>query len=147
VSAQNLQIRDLQPDDYDSLVELWDSVGLPIKSKGRDSREDIERQIDLSCTIYRVAVMDDRLVGAVLGSHDGRKGWINRLAVHPEFTRKGIAKALVDEVERRLSDLGIGIVAALVEDRNTLSLEVFQKLGYEDFPGIHYVTKREHSDI
>ena len=147
VNDSDFHIRDIQADDYDALIALWKATGLPFKPKGRDSREDIERQIGLSCTIYRVAVLDRRIVGAILGSHDGRKGWINRLAVLPEYTRQGVAKALVADVERRLSELGIGIIAALIEDWNALSLDVFKRLDYEDFPGIHYVTKRKHPDI
>ena len=41
---------------------------------------------------------DQRVGRVVIGSHDGRKGWINRLAVSPGYRRHGIGAALVDAV-------------------------------------------------
>jgi len=76
--------------------------------------------------------MEIRLInGSVFGTHDGRKGWINRVAVAPEFQRQNIAKKLIAEVEDRFSELGIDIISCLVEDWNTKSLKVFEKLGYK----------------
>ena len=46
------------------------------------------------------------IVGVVLGTYDGRRGWILRLAVHPDQRRQGFATRLVQEVERRLAALG-----------------------------------------
>ena len=40
-----------------------------------------------------VAEAGGELVGVVLGTHDGRKGWINRLAVAPAYQRRGHRRA------------------------------------------------------
>ena len=48
------------------------------------------------------AFADGKLVGIVVATHDGRKGWINRLAVHPDYRRRGIAKKLIEEAEEYL---------------------------------------------
>ena len=42
---------------------------------------------------------------------------------------------------------GIGIFAALVEDWNTPSLELFKKVNYIKFEGVTYYTKRMKKDI
>jgi ribosomal protein S18 acetylase RimI-like enzyme len=78
----------------------------------------------------------------VLGTHDGRKGWINRLAVAPAYQRRGIAGLLIGELETRLEALGLEIVAALVESDNHVSLEFFRAVGYLHDPEIEYVSKR-----
>ena len=39
------------------------------------------------------------IIRAVLETHDGRKGWINRLTVDTEFRRQNIARRLVRELE------------------------------------------------
>jgi len=87
------------------------------------------------------------LIGSIFGTHDGRKGWINRLAVDPAHQRQGIAARLVREVEDRLYERGIGIIACLVEDWNSISLQVFEKLGYTRHQDIIYFTKRKYPDI
>src|SRR5579863_2808887 len=48
--------------------------------------------------------VDDRgqIAGAVLGAYDGRRGWVNRLAVRPDVRGQGIAKKLMAELEERL---------------------------------------------
>lgn len=81
-------------------------------------------------------------MGAVLGTHDGRKGWINRLVVAPSHRRRGIAKALVHAVEERLAELGIDVVACLIEDWNQDSMEFFSAIGYVYDKEVLYYSKR-----
>jgi len=84
------------------------------------------------------------LIGVVLVTHDGRKGWINRLAVLPAHRRHGYAARLVAGAERILHEQGITVIAVLIETGNDTSLSLFQKLGYAELPGgIHYVSKRD----
>lgn len=140
-------IRDFRDDDYDNLLALWNSAGLPYKLEGRDSRAEIERQAREPTAIYLVAEADGEIVGAVLGTHDGRKGWVNRLAVSPSHRRRALASQLLAEAERRLAALGIGIFACLVEDWNADSKVFFEKSGYKAFDGMTYFTKRLGPDV
>ncbi len=143
----NWAIRDLQESDYAALVNLWQRAGLPFKPAGRDTPTAIADQLAQSTSIYLGAVQDETLVGAVLGTHDGRKGWINRLAVHPDHQGRGIGRALVEHAEGRLQEQGIEIVAALIEAWNETSFEVFRALGYVRHADIHYLSKRAHPDV
>ena len=133
-------------EDYDALMTLWDDAQLPYRPKGRDRRDKIEHQLKQGNTVFLVAEIDGRLVGSILGTNDGRKGWINRLAVTPEFRRQDIAGRLVAEVESKLSQLGIEIVACLIEEQNTTSMQVFERLGYEKATDIVYLSKRKNVD-
>jgi len=140
-----VKIRDFRPADYEAVIALWRSVKLPLKPEGRDSRENIERQVGQPSAIFLVAETGaGRLVGTVLATHDGRKGWINRLAVAPAMQRAGLGRRLVREAEARLEALGLGIIAALVEDDNRVSMAVFERLGYVKHPEILYFAKRKH---
>ena len=140
-------IREFSIKDYDSLITLWNDAQLPFKPKGRDKRDKIEYELKQGRDIFLVAEINGKLVGSVFGTHDGRKGWINRLAVSPEFQRQNIAKKLIAEVEDRFSELGIDIVACLIEDWNTKSLQVFEKLGYKNHSDIVYFSKRKNSNV
>jgi len=140
-------IREFSIKDYDALMTLWNDAQLPFKPKGRDKRDKIEYELEHRKDIFLVAEINGKLVGSVFGTHDRRKGWINRLAVAPEFQRQDIAKKLIAEVEDRFSELGIDIIACLVEDWNTKSLQVFEKLGYKKHSDIVYFSKRKNSNV
>ena len=140
-------IREFSIKDYDALITLWNDAQLTFKPKGRDRRDKIEYELKQGRNIFLVAEINGKLVGSVFGTHDGRKGWINRLAVSPEFQRQDIAKKLIAKVEDRFSELGIDIIACLVEDWNTKSLQVFEKLGYKKHSDIVYFSKRKDSNV
>jgi ribosomal protein S18 acetylase RimI-like enzyme len=142
-----IAIRELREEDYAALVALWREVGLPYRPQGRDGREAIARQLAEDTAVYLAAEVAGTVVGAVLGSHDGRKGWINRLAVLPDYSRRNVGAMLVAEVERHLAARGIGIFACLVEDWNEGSKAFFEKVGYKLFRGVSYFTKRKYDNV
>jgi hypothetical protein len=84
-NLRNLRIRKLRVADYDVLIKIWKKAKLSYRPYGRDSLVNIKQQIKQSYSIYLVAELDGKMIGAVLGTHDGRKGWINRLAVLPRY--------------------------------------------------------------
>jgi GNAT superfamily N-acetyltransferase len=80
-----------------------------------------------------------------LCSDDGRKGWINRLAVLPEYTGKGIATALINQSEKALGRRGMHIFCIHIEGDNADSMRLFENAGYHRELDIFYYTKRERS--
>ena len=142
-----VQIREYRIEDYDNLINLWKEAYLVHRPKGRDRQDKIENELRQNTSIFLVAELNGELIGSVFGSHDGRKGWINRLAVDPDFRKKDIAKKLVYEVENKLDELGIDIVACMIEGWNKESMKVFEKLGYEKYPDVAYYTKRKNWDV
>ena len=133
--------------DYDELLALWRRAGLhSLKPQGRDSREAFARQLASGAQTV-LGLKKGDLIGAVVVTHDSRKGWINRLVVDPDHRREGHAARLITAAERMLRAEGISVIAALVEDGNGASLALFQKMGYVDAgESIHYLSKRESGD-
>ena len=93
--------------------------------------------------LFLGAFLKGRLVGAVIASDDGRRGWINRLAVLPEARGEGVAKALVKAAESALRKRGRGLFCIHVESDNATSIKLFEELGYARENEILYFTKRE----
>ena len=142
------RIRTLGVEDYDRLLHLWQQAGLhSLRPQGRDSREAIAHQLESGVQTILGLEVNGRLVGAVTATHDSRKGWINRLAVAPDFRRRGYGRRLLQAAEERLRQQGMQVIAALVESDNPASLALFQKAGYVEIDrGIHYLTKRESEE-
>jgi ribosomal protein S18 acetylase RimI-like enzyme len=133
--------------DYDSVIKLWKQGKIPYRPQGRDSKKNIRWQLRQQTSLYFVAETKGVIIGVILGTHDGRKGWINRLVVSPLYQKKGVAKQLVEEVENQLAVRGIDIIACLVEDWNATSMNVFERLGYTKHTDILYFSKRKNNRI
>ncbi len=142
----DLVIREFRIEDYDILLSLWNEAKLPHKPAGRDKKEEICREIEQTNAVFLVAEKEGVLIGSAFGTHDGRKGWINRVAVSPKWRRRGIAAHLVNEVEHRLNGMGIEIVACLIEDWNEESMKFFERIGYKRHNDIFYFSKRRSPD-
>lgn len=142
-----MEIRRLTINDYEEMVKLWSKAKLPFKPKGRDSKKAIATQIEANPEFFLGAYEDNHLIGTVIISCDARKGWINRLAVDPDYQRRGIAKALIAESEKILRKRGIRIFCALIEDYNTASKKLFKRCGYVEHRDIIYFSKRESDEV
>lgn len=108
-----LSIRDCSPAEAEAVLELWRKAdAIPSVT---DNADYLRRAIGESKANVLVAEVDGQLVGSIIGTFDGWRGNIYRLAVHPDYRRRGIARALVDEVEQRLIQQGAKRITALVE--------------------------------
>jgi len=142
-----LSFRTLTADEYDLIIRLWTEAGLSHRPHGRDSRAHIAREISEGTAVFVAAYEGEEPVGIVLLTDDGRKGWINRLAVLPEHRRKGIGMALIGEAERIFREKGRMIIGILIEDWNRPSFELFKKAGYVVHEDITYLSKRENEGV
>ncbi len=137
-----MHIKKPTPSDYDSILELWGICGIPSKPKGRDSYDRIVSEMKENPEYWKAVYKNEKIVGIVVGTDDGRKGWINRLAVHPEYRRKGMGKMLVESLEKEFDKKGLDIIGALVEGDNPGSMEFFEELCYEDIGAIYYSKRK-----
>lgn len=137
-----MRIRKAITNDIPYILQLWSKTGLPIKPIGRDKLEKIEKQMTKDNMWILVVEEDKKIIGAVLVSHDTRKGWINRLATDPERTREGIATKLLKTAEKSLVDVGIEVFAALITEDNHQSRSLFEKENYQYYEEITYYSKR-----
>lgn len=142
-----LEFRKLTFANYDEIIRLWRSAGLPFKLSGRDSRESVAKQMKVEPDFFIGAFNDDHMIGVAVMSSDMRRGWINRLAVNPDSRHGGVGKALVQECERVLKAHGLRLFCALIEDTNITSKKLFKSCGYVEHEDIKYLSKRENDYV
>ncbi len=139
-------LRSLTIDDHAAILALWQRAGLhSIRLEGRDSPAEFEKQ--LAAGQIAIGLEEDgQLIGVVIVTNDTRKGWINRLAIDPDYRRQGYGEQLVRAAEEALQGAGLHLIAAFIEEGNAASLTLFEKLGYAAHPKIVYVSKRDSID-
>lgn len=142
-----ITFRHLTSASVQDVLSLWQAAGLPVKQSGRDHPDRLRQEITSYPRNFIGAFDRARLVGVVVATWDGRKGWINRLAVHPEYRRRRVGQALIAEAERELDQRGALIIAALIEPDNDASLKLFENCGFQEYPNIVYVSKRKGTDV
>jgi ribosomal protein S18 acetylase RimI-like enzyme len=69
-----------------------------------------------------------------MGIWDGRRGWINRLAVDPARRRSGLGRGLLALVEERLRERGCDKVNLLIEPDNAAVTDFYAAAGYSRDP-------------
>jgi L-amino acid N-acyltransferase YncA len=127
-------------------MNLWQRSGLSSqRPQGRDSREAFARQLESGVQTVLGLEKKEQLIGAVIATHDGRKGWINRLVIDADHRRQGYAKRLIAAAEQVLCTQGMRVIAALIEHENKASLALFQEEGYLS-GDVHYVSKRDTAE-
>ena len=142
-----LQIRPVKASDYEAICDVWAAAGLSTRPQGRDAEPEFRKQLAAFPTTYLLAEIGGFVVGVIFGTHDQRKGWINRLAVRPEYRRQGVARRLIEACEQALYAQGLGITAALIEKENAASMTFFTDAGYVADVPVHYFVKRTRPGI
>jgi len=124
-----MRIRRFQLQDYDRVLTLWKDAGLLLRPG--DELEGLKLKLQRDPDLFLIAEDEGEIVGVVLGAWDGRRGWINHLAVRPNHQRKGVGSSLLRELEARLAEKGAPKINAQVYQWNTKSIEFFKANGYE----------------
>ncbi len=136
-------IRRITMDDYDELLALWNSTEQSRRALNPvdDSREGIERYLKRNPSTCFAALRDGRIIGVILTGHDGRRGIIHHMCVHPAFRRMGVAARLVSLAEDALKKEGIQKVFGLVFADNEAGNLFWEKQGYSLRTNLNYRNK------
>lgn len=125
-----MHVRDMTMADHCAVMALWREVpGLTLRDA--DGPEAVARYLARNPGLSAVAVLDGSLVGCILCGHDGRRGYLQHLAVHPDHRRQGIAKALIQRCLARLQEVGVykSHVDVLVD--NAAGMQYWEGLGWQ----------------
>ena len=130
-------------EDYDELFALWNSTEQSRRALNPvdDSRDGIERYLARNPNSCFAAVSEGHIVGVILAGHDGRRGIIHHMCVHPDWRRKGIAAHLVTLAENALKKEGIQKVFGLVFIDNDGANAFWEKQGYSLRTNLNYRNK------
>jgi ribosomal protein S18 acetylase RimI-like enzyme len=115
-----MDIRAFRAEDEPAVVALWERCGLV--RPWNDPRKDIARKLKVQPELFLVGTAAQTVVATVMAGYEGHRGWINYLAVAPEYQRQGFGRSMMREVERLLQAAGCPKVNLQVRDTNADAL-------------------------
>lgn len=127
-----MRVREFQDADEAQVIEVWRACGLT--RPWNDPSRDIARKKAVQPELFLVAEDEGTIVGTVMAGYEGHRGWINYLGVVPARQKSGIARALMDEAERRLRALGCPKINLQVRTDNEQALAFYARLGFQQDP-------------
>lgn len=124
-----VNVRAMTIDDYAEVIVLWQqSSGMTLREA--DSRENIGRYLQQNSGLSFVAEVEQQVVGAVLAGTDGRRGYLQHLAVSTASQSNGIGRTLVEHVLSALQQQGVDKTHLFVHSDNQQAQAFYQKLGW-----------------
>lgn len=121
--------REMVASDYQQVSGLWMETNHMVLREA-DSEKNITRYLARNAGLSFVAMQHDRVVGAVLVGTDGRRGYLQHLAVSEICQGQGIGKQLVDRALEALQLEGIEKTHLFVVNENHGAQQFYQKLGW-----------------
>lgn len=134
-------IRIMTISDYEKIYELWTKIeGMGMRSID-DSKEGISKFLVMNPNTNFVAIIDDTIVGTILGGNDGRRGYIYHTAVDNKYRGKGVGRQLVNRALEALEKEGINKVSLVVFKNNDTGNSFWDALGFEERIDLKYRNK------
>jgi ribosomal protein S18 acetylase RimI-like enzyme len=141
-----VEITILQASDYEHVLALWQATdGLTLRAA--DSPEGFARYLERNPDLSFIARDGSVLVGTVLGGHDGRRGYLQHLAVAPSHRGRGVGRALVDRALAALAERGIRKSHVMVNLENRAGQAFWAHLGWTPRDDLVLLSHVEGSDM
>jgi ribosomal protein S18 acetylase RimI-like enzyme len=139
-----VRIRPFELEDENAVVELWQRCDL--LRPWNNPHRDIQRKLRVNPEWFLVGALDGQIIATVMAGYEGHRGWLNYLAVVPEFQRQGFARAIIDEAERLLRAAGCAKINLQIRTSNQGVIECYRRLGYSVDDVVSMGKRLEHDD-
>ncbi|EHA1078955.1 GNAT family N-acetyltransferase [Vibrio alginolyticus] len=122
-------IREMHISDYSQVIGLWSTTeAMLLRDAG--SKENIGKYLKRNPNLSFVALDGDNIIGAILVGTDGRRGYVQHLAVDSTFRGKGVGAKLISSAVEALSKIGIAKTHLFVANENINAQSFYEKLGW-----------------
>lgn len=143
-NGKPMNIRSFQLDDQEAVIALWRKCDLI--RPWNDPRKDIARKLQVQPDLFLIGVVDDHIIASVMAGYEGHRGWMNYLAVDPEYQRNGYARAIIEEAERLLRSVGCPKINLMIRTSNRSVVEFYRRMGYAVDDVVSMGKRLEHDD-
>src|SRR3954468_3971626 len=115
--------------DYDEVRALLQTTP-GVTWRTADARPAVERYLARNPGLSFVARRETNLIGCVMSGHDGRRVYLQHLAVDPSYRKVGVGRRLVENCLAALKKVDIEKVHLDVLIENQAAQQFWQHLGW-----------------
>jgi ribosomal protein S18 acetylase RimI-like enzyme len=123
-----IDFRRARPEDAERILTLWNAAEAVFGVT--DTVEDVRRIARVESAAVILSISEGRIVGSIIATFDGWRGNVYRLAVHPDFRRRGVARALLAEAEKMFKEWGVKRIGAMVVKEHPWAMGFWKASGY-----------------
>jgi ribosomal protein S18 acetylase RimI-like enzyme len=128
-----LEIKAAGSTDESEVIALWRTCGLVVSHN--DPVTDYRRALGKpNSDILVGAVSDEMIIASTMVGHDGHRGWLYYVAVHPEYRLKGFGRSIVDAGEKWLNARGVAKAKLMIRETNTQVAAFYEQIGFKTIP-------------
>lgn len=129
MTVGQVEIRSFRLADYDRVFGLLQAVGF--QGWSLMTREQVKKKLRRDRDLFLVAGCGGEIIGTVMGAWDGHRGHAYHVAVHPTYQRRGVGRALMAELERRLWQKGARVLNLHYFNDSTWARDFYHRLGFQ----------------
>ncbi len=125
-------IRSTVPEDIPEVIRFWrdmEGIGLSESDSVLALTSYLQRNPELS---FVVRNEHQKIIGAVLCGHDGRRGYLHHLAVARNYRKMGIGRALVEKCLSSLQALNILKCNIFLFSENSAGESFWREMGWRE---------------
>jgi ribosomal protein S18 acetylase RimI-like enzyme len=130
MSKMDLEIVRYTPKHQGAVIDLWKECDLVVPQN--DPATDIQKKFAFQPDLFLIALADGKVIGSVMTGYEGHRGWINYLAVSPEYQRRSYGRKLVERAIKELKNLGCQKVNLQVRRTNNSVIDFYKHLGFKE---------------
>jgi N-acetylglutamate synthase len=138
--AERIELREFVAADYDAVLRLWQSAA-GVTLRDADARAPLTAYLERHRGLCFVATDREAVVGAVICGTDGRRGYLQHLAVAATHRRRGVGRALVNRSIDALSARGIDKCHLMVVSDNADARAFWSALGWTDRSDVRLMSR------
>ena len=132
--AEDITVRIMRYGDLDAIIAIDEKVLRKRRPEYWAMKVELAERRSMASL---VAETDGRVVGFILGDASGWEygvpesvGWIDTIGVDPACRKRGIARALMNEMVTNLKKVGVEKIYTLVDWRSWDMLKFFASMGF-----------------
>lgn len=118
-------IRTITLEDYQKLIDFWRKNYFVNEM---DNFERFKLFLEKNPLLSVLCEDNGEVIGTVLGSFDGRRGYLQKVVTDKSTRKKGVGKQMILEVIKRLKSLSVLYIPISCEEENT---GFYEKCGFK----------------
>lgn len=104
-----------------------------------------EQDVDLERSV--VAIEGDTPVGIAMLSRRGSEGWVSGVGVRPQWRRRGIARKMMQALQRTARECGLQRVRLDVLEQNKGAIALYKALGFSHVRDLLVLSLEPHTAV